>query len=300
MSSFDGFDATLAKMLTGTALVEMQDLVAQLRSKGLGEMPVDSQLARHGSTSASATSDGSPLKRSGSKRAAPRSGASPGRGGSVSEATQHQMEDAIKAMVASDWSVRDTGISSLEELVETAPDFVVLHANRVFDAFMPRLTDVNSKVNMHALVALRQVVPTLGPGLDPLATQIVPQLAQNLASKTASIRETATQTLQLMIEHLDPAVLAQPYCAAAEFGNSKVMEAMVPVVCDLVLRLHPNGTKLLVKHAVPLQMKLLNEAKGGLRTACQNLCRALHQTMGPEFLASVPAAHRATLQAMAA
>mgnify|MGYP001164238143 CR=1 FL=1 len=304
MSSFDNFDSTLSRMLSGATLKSVQDLVASLRTKGLGDMPADAQLSRHGSTSAS---DGSPMRR-GTKRGTLRStGASPTRTGSSGsspvrlapgqrEGAQQAMEDIIKELIESDWKQRDSGVSNLEEFVEEHTDFAIAHLQRLFDAFVPRLTDMNSKVNNHALAAMRQFIPILGPGLEPLATQLVPVLAQNLASKTPAIRTTATESLDLMIEHLDPAVLVQPYCAAAEFGNSKVMTAMVPIVCALVPRLHPQHTKLLQKHAIALQVKLLGEAKGGLKAACHALCVTLHETLGPELLDLVPAAHRTAVQ----
>ena len=51
----------------------------------------------------------------------------------------------------------------------------------MFHALLPPLTDANSKVNLHALKALSNVVALLGDLLLPIVTSIVEALVPNLA-----------------------------------------------------------------------------------------------------------------------
>ena len=70
----------------------------------------------------------------------------------------------------------------------------------MFDAFLPRLTDANSKVNLHALEAFSNIVPLLGDLLLPIVTSIVEALVPNLASKQATIHNTAETVLELITQ----------------------------------------------------------------------------------------------------
>jgi hypothetical protein len=58
---------------------------------------------------------------------------------------------------------------------------------QLFDAYAPRLSDSNSKVNLHALEAFRRFLPKIKDAFGPNASvvvQIVNKLATNLASKS--------------------------------------------------------------------------------------------------------------------
>lgn len=76
----------------------------------------------------------------------------------------------------------------------------------MFDAFLPRLTDSNSKVNLHALEAFSNMVPLLGDLLLPIVTNIVEALGPNLASKQATIHNTAETVLELITQCISKCV----------------------------------------------------------------------------------------------
>ena len=69
---------------------------------------------------------------------------------------------------------------------------------QVFDAFSPRLTDRNSKVNLHALEAFSNIVPLLGNTLVPIVNNVVTALVPNLASRNPTIHSTAMTVLDLL------------------------------------------------------------------------------------------------------
>ena len=67
-------------------------------------------------------------------------------------------------------------------------------------ALLPHLTDGNSKVNLHALEAFSNVVHLLCNLLLPIVTSTVEALVPNLASKQATIHNTAETDLELIIQ----------------------------------------------------------------------------------------------------
>ena len=66
----------------------------------------------------------------------------------------------------------------------------------MFHALLPPLPDPNSKVNLHALEAFSNVVTLLSDLLLPILTSIVEALVPNLASKQATIHNTAETVLE--------------------------------------------------------------------------------------------------------
>lgn len=69
---------------------------------------------------------------------------------------------------------------------------------QVFDAFNPRLTDRNSKVNVRALVAFSNMVPLLGDLLIPVSANVIKALMPNLASKNSTIHSAAMTVFDLI------------------------------------------------------------------------------------------------------
>jgi hypothetical protein len=47
-----------------------------------------------------------------------------------------------------------------------------------------------------------QITPLLGDNLNPVVANVVPLIAQNLASKNSEIQDIASNTLDVMIEYL--------------------------------------------------------------------------------------------------
>lgn len=74
--------------------------------------------------------------------------------------------------------------------------------NQLFDKFNPSLADSNSKVNYKALNTMFQITPILRDNLSPVIANVVPIVAQNLASKNGEIAEIASNILDIFIEYL--------------------------------------------------------------------------------------------------
>lgn len=73
---------------------------------------------------------------------------------------------------------------------------------QIFDKFLPRLQDSNSKVNLHALKVMHQVVPMLKDALQSVISLSVTAIVPNLSSKNAEIKATGTDILESYMEHL--------------------------------------------------------------------------------------------------
>ena len=73
---------------------------------------------------------------------------------------------------------------------------------QIFDKFLPRLQDSNSKVNLHALKVMHQVVPMLKDALHSVISMAVASIVPNLSSKNSEIKLTAADILNSYMEHL--------------------------------------------------------------------------------------------------
>ena len=112
-----------------------------------------------------------------------------------------------------------------------------------------RLSDRNSKVNLHALQAFSNIVPLLGNMLVPVASSLIGSLVPNLASRNATIHSTAMTVLNLLTECVgrssplaglnwevlitcclvvsDPIYLVQPVANNGQYGNARVQPIMI-------------------------------------------------------------------------
>jgi hypothetical protein len=72
----------------------------------------------------------------------------------------------------------------------------------LFDKFCQCLTDSNSKVNFKALNTMLQITPILGDNLSAVISNVVPLIAQNLASKNNEIQDLASNILDTFVEYL--------------------------------------------------------------------------------------------------
>lgn len=68
--------------------------------------------------------------------------------------------------------------------------------------FCLRLTDRNSKVNLHALQAFSSMVPVMHSALVPIINPIMGTLIPNLASRNLTIHSTAMTVLDLLSHHI--------------------------------------------------------------------------------------------------
>lgn len=73
---------------------------------------------------------------------------------------------------------------------------------QIFDKFLPRLQDPNSKVNLYALQVMLQVVPKLNDSLGAVINIAVGNISPNLSSKNKEINQAAIDIIDALIEHM--------------------------------------------------------------------------------------------------
>ena len=104
---------------------------------------------------------------------------------------------------------------------------------QVFDAFTPRLSDPNVKVNLHALEAFSNMIPLLGNHLSSVVWSVLSSLPIN--SKLPGIAPAAGVVLDLMCEHIELTHLVQPLTNLAEFTNSKAQTIFITKINGMCL-----------------------------------------------------------------
>uniref|UniRef100_A0A3B5LR96 TOG array regulator of axonemal microtubules 1 n=1 Tax=Xiphophorus couchianus TaxID=32473 RepID=A0A3B5LR96_9TELE len=297
LSSHPDFDKNLEKYIPTKDLQTVRDTVLTLRTKGLGEMPQDSQSAR-GRRS---------LPGSGTVRASSLNGEQlnqTNRSEHIGLLYKNEYIKQISGLLGSkDFRERIKGIDQLVADCEHNPNMVVnsIFPVGVFDAFKARLQESNSKVNLYALESLQKITHLLKDSLSQVVNILVPAIVDNhLNSKNNAIYSAAIGALNALIFNLDNILLLQPFCTKAQFLSGKAKMDLIEKVAGLVKELYPRKPQMVEQKVLPLLWHLLGTSthsgsihgrSGSVRTATAKLCQALLTQMGSslnEFAASQP------------
>ncbi|KAI8785321.1 TOG array regulator of axonemal microtubules protein 1 [Biomphalaria glabrata] len=296
LMSHPEFEKMLSKHLPGNLLRNVQDVVDNLKQKGLGERPSELSSARsrksgHGSRSNSSVRGGSAN--------------SPGEGAApvqtqrrplvrTDEARMEEVKTMTDLLAANNWQQRYEGISKFQAMCETYPQVVSSQIIKIFDKFLPRLTDSNSKVNLYALKVMLDVVPLIKDSMGSVISLTVSAVAPNLSSKNKEIYSTAAEIMDALIDNLDLTMLVQPFANQAINATSKSKADMVDKVSYLVEKVYPRKQQPIVLHVLPLVWHLLGSMNasgaavhGGnveLRQATATLVNKLYECMGQALL----------------
>ncbi|XP_078671437.1 TOG array regulator of axonemal microtubules protein 1-like isoform X2 [Branchiostoma floridae x Branchiostoma belcheri] len=316
LMSHEDFDKLLVKHVAPKHLKDVQNKVEELRQRGLGEMPTDTPSARHrraesgGSRAKSGSRDSinSPSSTlstptSSAKKKSPR-GADTG---------LEECKELFGLLDARDWQQRSQGIQQLADMCAAGHPAVFNNLVKVFDRFVPRLTDNNTKVNLFALQAVRDIIRQVGPYVDStIVNALVPQLVGNLASKNQQIYNATKEALSSVVQCVDKSLLLQPFANAAQYGNARVKPDMIDKLSDLVLEIYSRKQQSVIRHILPVLWHLLGNTTssgalpggtGNIRDATNRLANALHMQMGDallEFASSLTQRNLQTLKDMLA
>ena len=72
----------------------------------------------------------------------------------------------------------------------------------MFDKFCQCLTGSNSKVYFKVLNTMLQITSILGDNVSAVISNVVPLIAQNLASKNNEMQDLASNILDIFVEYL--------------------------------------------------------------------------------------------------
>ncbi|XP_054894122.1 TOG array regulator of axonemal microtubules protein 1 isoform X3 [Poeciliopsis prolifica] len=293
LSSHPDFDKNLEKYIPTKDLQTVRDTVLTLRTKGLGEMPQDSQSARgRRSLPGSGTVRASSLNREQLNQANRESNSHySSKYQTQSIADKNEYIKQISGLLGSkDFRERIKGIDQLVADCEHNPNMVVNSIFPVFDAFKARLQESNSKVNLYALESLQKITHLLKDSLSQVVNILVPAIVDNhLNSKNNAICSAAIGALNALILNLDNILLLQPFCTKAQFLSGKAKVDLIEKVAGLVQELYPRKPQMVEQKVLPLLWHLLGTSthsgsihgrSGSVRTATAKLCQALLTQMG--------------------
>ncbi|XP_068195081.1 TOG array regulator of axonemal microtubules protein 1 isoform X2 [Antennarius striatus] len=308
LSSHPDFDKILEKYILTKDLPTVRDIVFTLKTKGLEEMPQDTQSARgRRSVKGSGTVRASSLTREPLNQTNRESNSHYSRRSQTlkyqSVADKAEYVKQISGLLGSkDFRERIKGIDQLTADCQQNPNIVINSIFPVFDAFRARLQESNSKVNLYALESLQKIIHLLKNNLSQVVNILVPAVVDNhLNSKNNTIYSAAIGAINALILHLDNLLLLQPFCTKAQFLNGKAKVDLVEKVADLATELYPRKPRIVEQKVLPLLWHLLGTSThsgtihgrgGSVRAATANLCQALYSQMGQSLLdcaASQPA-----------
>ncbi|XP_023258521.1 TOG array regulator of axonemal microtubules protein 1 isoform X1 [Seriola lalandi dorsalis] len=305
LSSHPDFDKILEKYIPTKDLPTVRDTVFTLKTKGLGEMPQDTQSARgRRSLPGSGTVRASSLTReplNQTNRESNSHYSCRSQTHSIADKTEYIMQ--ISGLLGSkDFRERIKGIDQLVADCQHNPNMVINSIFPVFDAFKARLQESNSKVNLYALESLQKIIHLMKDNLSQVVNILVPAIVDNhLNSKNNAIYSAAIGAINALILNLDNILLLQPFCTKAQFLSGKAKVDLIEKVADLVTELYPRKPQVVEQKVLPLLWHLLGTSThsgtihgrgGSVRGATANLCQALYAQMGSslsECAASQPA-----------
>ncbi|KAJ8290502.1 hypothetical protein GJAV_G00013710 [Gymnothorax javanicus] len=296
LASHPDFDKVVKKYIPAKDLPTLQDLVLTLKTKGLGEMPQDTPSAKgRRSLPGSGTSRTSSLTRE------PLSLVNRETGQYNHSAQAHNIADRTEyikqmrmQMGSKDFRERIKAIDSVAAECKNNPDMIVACIFPVFDAMKARLQESNSKVNLHALEALKNIIPLLKEKLAQVINLLVPAIVDNhLNSKNNAIYSAAICALESLVQNIDNALLLQIFVTKAQLLSGRAKVNLVDKVAELVMQLYPHKPQVVEQKVLPLLWHLLSTSSnsgtilgrgGSVQGATANLCQALYDQMGPRLM----------------
>nr|XP_040054780.1 TOG array regulator of axonemal microtubules protein 1 isoform X2 [Gasterosteus aculeatus aculeatus] len=302
LSSHPDFDKILEKYIAPKDLPTVRDTVFTLKTKGLGEMPQETQSARgRRSLPGSGTVRASSLTREPLNQTTRESNSHySSRPQTQSIADKNEYIQQISGLLGSkDFRERIKGIDQLVADSQHNPKLVINSIYPLFDAFKARLQESNAKVNLHALESLQKIIPLLKDNLSQVVNILVPAIMDNhLNSKNNAIYSAAVEAIDALILNLDNVLLLQPFCTKAQFLNGKAKVDLIQKVADLVTALYPRKPQMVEQRVLPLLWHLLGTSThsgtihgrgGSVRGATATLCQALYAQMGLSLTACAAA-----------
>ncbi|XP_019850510.1 PREDICTED: crescerin-1-like [Amphimedon queenslandica] len=302
------FDELARKALNDHQYAKIKETAEHIKVKGLGKPPTDSQSAKATArlsvsqySSAGASSPGkgqSPPKVK--KRRSSISGL-PGNGGSgqvliepggvlpptsAPPPDSSAVLDIVSKMKATDWKERQEAINELEQYIITHPNSLGSNLVKVFDVFNERLSDKNSKVNLHALQAFQRLVPILNQQLSPVLPTLVEALSGTVASRYPAIHSAALNAIDSLMQTVDCTLLFPPLASAAQNGNARVQPIMLKKLSDLIPYVYGQKPGLVQRIGLPVLWKVLSSrspATGEAKQAILRLTEVLQLCLGPSL-----------------
>ncbi|KAJ3292992.1 hypothetical protein HK104_004837 [Borealophlyctis nickersoniae] len=190
-------------------------------------------------------------------------------------------------ITADDWKRRYNAVSNIVDFVKQYPQEMAdrQYIQSLFDYYMERCRDGNSKVSLLALQALQELIPILKGGMEPVINSMMPILTNQLAASSPPIRAATMQALDALIAHTDNALILQAMANVLQFGgNSRVKPVVAEKLIGVVNSVYPVKPHVVIKYAIPASLKLLGESKGDIKNSNARLLQGLYALMGSSLM----------------
>eukprot|EP01135_Chromosphaera_perkinsii_P001920 Nk52_evm69s212 gene=Nk52_evmTU69s212 len=301
---FPEMESMIRKYIPDSKQKRIRDIMDALRAKGLGDLPQVAtksgsrpNLKRNSNQNLNMTDPG--LKGQGTEEAGEekekvsarvrrRSSFTNGNYGTASKLGKEpdalqDVPEICSELTSNDWNQRYSAIEKMVDIIRHHTEFIPKHLLKIFDSFIPRLQDSNSKVNYLALQAMEFIVHLLKDDLIPVLKNVVPAVAQCLASKVTNIRHKARDIIQGMVEHIDVVALASLFGNVAVYGSPRIRAEMVEKLSLLVEPLYSKKSVVIVKSIMPVAFQYLSEGKSDIRAANAKLLQKLYSVFGQQM-----------------
>eukprot|EP00002_Diphylleia_rotans_P035322 TRINITY_DN7695_c0_g1_i4.p1 TRINITY_DN7695_c0_g1~~TRINITY_DN7695_c0_g1_i4.p1 ORF type:complete len:1373 (-),score=287.02 TRINITY_DN7695_c0_g1_i4:153-4271(-) len=183
----------------------------------------------------------------------------------------------LQQMVSNDWKTKNDALNSVLDLMTRYPDECVYKIIPIFDGLVPRISDANTKVSTNALTVVQKVVALLKDNIEPVLSNLIPALANNLAASNAQIRALASETLDNLLATVDPVILLPPLVNAATFGNLRVKPQLLDKIRGVIPTVHNKKPTMVCKSIVPLCFGLVEEGKSEIKAVNVRLMQTLRE-----------------------
>jgi hypothetical protein len=210
-----------------------------------------------------------------------------------------ELTGVYSSIGSGDWRERMEGITMLtDKLVLCAGRGVAMV--QVFDNIIPRLSDANSKVNIHAFTSLNRMLPHISQTLstaipaqsnpDTTITRLLMAICNAMASTNPQIRDVSSTCFDVCLNSMDGALLT-PCLPVALSANAKARVCVLERLSqnrDALKRMSESKPLAFTKHVVSLPVRIIRDTKAGpnnqqIRQANAALSKCLYSIMGEDI-----------------
>ncbi|XP_028306250.1 TOG array regulator of axonemal microtubules protein 1-like isoform X2 [Gouania willdenowi] len=281
LSAEPKFNKVLDNNLATRELAAIRKIVNTVMTKGLNNEPIDPRSARGrrpqmgNETQRGPTLNREPVNKTNSHYS------SKAQTQTVADKNQY-IEQLSGLMGSKDFKVRIQGINQIVADSQNNPKVIISNIHVVFDAISARLTESNSKVNLHALMVLPEIICVLEENMAQVVNTLVPAIVDNhLNSKNNPIYCAAVRAIDALISNLDNTHLLQIFCNKAKFLNGKAKADLIDKVAAIVTNIGNRKPQMMKQRVLPLLWHLLGISTHS--SSIHNLCNALYNDMGSEL-----------------
>ncbi|GMR57088.1 hypothetical protein PMAYCL1PPCAC_27283, partial [Pristionchus mayeri] len=221
------------------------------------------------------------------------------RNGSVRKSVNRKLPDNLQLdldeikedLNASGWERRLAGLKRFEEMTTTSARAIATNTTLV-EAFIARLSDINSKVSLAAMETYIKTLPSMAkfyssePSLKAVLNQLLLSLSSHLPSRSEEHRHLAQTSLQETLKQIDSAALSSHFAAVTKKANVKQRPFLLHLFTKLNADLHKSKPKQVEVVALPILWECLKSpaCDADNKRALSEYSRGLQRLLGERAL----------------